>query len=255
MTDRAVSEVLGFVFAFALVVATVGAVYTFGIDGLQDAQEDEQINNAERAFDVLADNLADIHRHGAPSRATEISLAGATLSVGEPITVTVTAVNSSDPDDNTSVSMHPRPLVYSGIQNTRIIYVGGAVIRADGDANIMRIEPGWIVTGRNAVIPFVHTYRTGETKKLSGEKTVLVVARRQGSSLERQLLTDTGPGDPYLRVNITVDSPQTSAWKRYFESEGFTAVDNDVSDGNVTYQFETDRLHVPETIVELRLRR
>lgn len=255
MNDRAVSETLGFVLAFALVVGTVGAVYTFGIDGLQDAQQDEQINNAARAFDVLADNMADVYLHGAPSRATEISLAGATLSIGDPITVTVTAVNTSDPLDNTSVSMHPRPLVYSGIQDSRLVYVGGSVLRSDRDASVMLIEPGWIVTRRTAVIPFVHTYPTGGITRMSGDSTVLVVAHRQSNQLVGQLSTEMGPGNPDARVNVTVESPRAIAWKRYFEAQGYDAIDGDVTDETITYQFTTDRVYVSETTVELRLRR
>ena len=255
MNDRAVSETMGFIFAFALVTATVASVYTFGMAGLLDAQRDEQVNNAERAFDVLADNLGDVHRGAAPSRATEISLAGATLSVGEPITVTVEAINTTNSSDNATVSMHPRPIVYSGIQETTIVYVAGAVIRADRDASLMSVEPGFAVTDRNAMIPFVHTYPSGEITSLGGDATVLVVARQQNSLLAQEFFTGRAPGDPDARVNVTVESPRAQAWQRYFESEGFDAVDGDPSDGTVTYQFYTDRVFVPETGIEVGLRR
>jgi len=62
---------MGFVFAFALVTASVGVVYTTGIGGLEDARENEQVTNAVRAFDVLHDNIEDVTREDAPSRATE----------------------------------------------------------------------------------------------------------------------------------------------------------------------------------------
>jgi hypothetical protein len=255
MNERAVSETMGFVFAFALVTVTVASVYTFGMAGLLDAQQGEQVNNAERAFDVLADNVADVHGGDAPSRATEISLAGATLSIGEPITVTVEAVNSTNSSDNTTVSMHPRPIVYSGVQDTTIVYVAGAVVRTDGDTSLMSVEPNVVATDRNAVVPFVHTYPSGGIDSLGGDATVLVVAREQSSKLARQFRTGTAAGDPDARVNVTVESPRAAAWGRYFESEGFVAVDGDPSDGTVTYQFSTDRLFVPETGIEVGLRR
>lgn len=255
MNDRAVSETMGFIFAFALVTATVASVYTFGMAGLLDAQRGEQANNAERAFDVLADNFADVHRADAPSRATEISLAGATLAVGEPITVSVEVTNTTNASDNATVSMHPRPVVYSGVQDTTIAYVAGAVVRTDGDASVMSVEPRFVVTGRNAVIPFVHTYPSGGIESLSGDGTVLVVARQQNSKLARQFRTSTATGDPDARVNVTVESPRAGAWKHYFESRGFTEVDGDPADGAVTYQFVTDRVFVPEAGIEVALRR
>jgi len=48
-----------------------------------------------------------------------------------------------------------------------------------------------------------------------------------------------------------VESPRAAAWGRYFESEGMRKLN--ASDGKVTYQFRTDRLVVPETIVEFEI--
>lgn len=251
MSERAVSDVVGFVFAFALVTATVGSVYTVGFAGLQDAQRGEQVNNAERAFDVLADNLADVHQREAPSRATEISLGGASLAIGEPITVTVRAENAKNSSENTSVRMNPRPLVFSGISDSTLVYVAGAVVRTDGDASLMSVDPDITVDDRTAVIPFVHTYPRGETRSLSGDKTVLVEGRQQNTKVARDFETTDGED---VRVNITVESPRATSWGRYFEDQGFVGIDEDPSDGNVTYGFTTERVYVTETTIELRLR-
>lgn len=255
MNDRAVSETMGFIFAFALVTATVASVYTFGMAGLLSAQRGEQVNNAERAFDVLADNLGDIHRGAAPSRATEISLAGATLSVGEPITVTVEAIEDGEPLNNATVSMHPRPIVYSGIQDSTIVYVAGAVIRTDRNASTMSVEPGFAITNRNAMLPFVHTYPSGGTTSLGGDTTVLVVARQQNSKLAREFHTGTDPSDPDANVTVTVESPRAEAWYRYFESQSLGVVTYDQENDIVTYEFQTDRVFVPETGIEVGLQR
>jgi hypothetical protein len=85
---RAVSETLGFVFAFALIVTTTGIVFTVGQGGLQNAQDQERLNNAERAMDVLAQNMNDLNRRSAPSRATEIRLSEASIAYGDPVTFT-----------------------------------------------------------------------------------------------------------------------------------------------------------------------
>jgi len=54
---RAVSDVVGYVLVFSLVSLTVGVVSVAGVGALQDARDVEQANNAERAFDVLGDNV------------------------------------------------------------------------------------------------------------------------------------------------------------------------------------------------------
>ena len=79
MLDRSQSDVLGFVFVFAIVVSTIGLVFATGFTGLQDARDFERVNNAERAFEVLRDNVGDMIYRGAPSRVTEIKLASASL--------------------------------------------------------------------------------------------------------------------------------------------------------------------------------
>ena len=92
---RGVSETIGFVLVFSLIVLTVGVVLTVGYGGLQDARDAERVNNAERAFDVLADNVEDITHRGAPSRGTEVRLAEASLGAGSPTYLNVTGVNDS----------------------------------------------------------------------------------------------------------------------------------------------------------------
>ncbi|MEA5386913.1 hypothetical protein VB779_07480 [Haloarculaceae archaeon H-GB11] len=95
MSERAVSEVVGFALVFSMIVAMVAIVTLGGMGQLQSARDFEQANNAERAFEVLADNLADVHQRGAPSRATEIDLEHAQLFVGDPVTINVSGEDTS----------------------------------------------------------------------------------------------------------------------------------------------------------------
>ncbi|GAA0198439.1 hypothetical protein ACFFQF_15185 [Haladaptatus pallidirubidus] len=247
MNDRAASETVGFV----LVTATVGAVYATGLEGLHDAQQFEQVNNAERAFDVLADNVADVQREGTPSRATELRLGGATLGYGDPVTIRV-QVNDTVSTKNATYIMNARPLVYSGVEDSELVYVGGAVFRSDGGASTMRREPRYVFDDERAVVPFLVTYPSGNERTLSGDSTALVVAYRQSAGLDGQFRTATASD---ARMNVTVESPRSTAWKRYFEEEGLTAIDGDAADGSVTYQLVTDRVIIPETVVEFELKR
>jgi hypothetical protein len=248
---RAVSETIGFVFAFALVTASVGVIYTTGIGGLQDAREDEQLTNAVRAFDVLADNVADIRTEGAPSRATELKLTGATLGFGDPVRVEI-QVNHSDTDANATYAMTTRPLVYED-DGGKAVFSGGATFRVDGGSAVMRERPGFVLGERRSVIPLLIAYPRGSSSGVGGSTTVLLVAHRQSAGIDGQFDTGPDPADD-ARVNVTVESPRASAWGRYFESLGMTAIDGDASDDAVTYQIHTDRLIVPETVVEFAIK-
>ena len=244
--DRAVSETLGFVLVFTLITGTVGVVYATGITGLSDAQHAEKVQNVERAFDVLADNLDDLHQSGAPSRSTEVRLAGGSLSTGEPVTVRIRAEKLTDASVNATYTVNLEPIVYEEGDGASLIYADGAVLRSQGSGVVMVSEPGWIVGPERSVLPMINTYGSGNG--IGGEGAVLIVAQRETRTLKGPF--DPGPGAT-ARVNVTVESPRAEAWQRYFERAGLVAVDSDPADGTVTYRFDTRELFVPRTGIDV----
>ncbi len=255
--SRAQSTTLGFVFVFSLITLTIGGVYAVGFSGLQDAQSSEQATNMERAFSVLDDNLEDITKNDAPSRATEIKLNGGQLSVTDSTTIRINVTNTSDPADNDTYTATVRPIVYT-TDDTKIVYAHGAVMRSDGDSSVMLSEPDWLVDEDQAVVPFILTTQAGNQSNIGGQGTVLVIANNRAKGLGGNFTT--GPSAT-AEVDVTVESPRADAWKRYFESRGFTAVDGNPADDDgdgvqeVTYRFETDSLYVPRTNLGIELQR
>ncbi|WP_158057456.1 DUF7289 family protein [Halorussus halophilus] len=255
-SERAATETIGFVFAFALVTASVGVVYTTGIGGLEDARDHEQLKNAGRAFDVLADNVEDVRREGAPSRATELKLSDSSVRFGDPVRIEV-QVNNTDTDANATYGMSARPLVYEGSAG-RVVYSAGATFRIDDGYATMQTDPGYVVGDRRSHVPLLITYPRESGSAIRGSSTILIVAYRQSLGLDGRFETGTDASDPNARVNVTVESPRAAAWGRYFESLGMSPPPSDPSvadpdDGVVTYQFFTDRLTVSETAVEFDL--
>ena len=250
MSDRGVSEALGFVLVFALVTATIGIVYATGISSLHAAQQAEKVNNVERAFDVFADNVEDLHRSGTPSRATEVKLAGGALGTGEPVVIQVAAVQVGSPSRNATYSVSYEPVVYEAESGTKLSYTGGAVVRSNSRGAVMLSEPGWIVGPNRSVIPLISTH--GGDGGVAGEGAVLIVAQRRSRSLQGPFEAGTGST---VRVNVTVTSPRVAVWKQYMEDQGYDPVDASVDNSNVTYQFETDTLYVPKTAVRVEFDR
>lgn len=246
MTDRGVSEVLGFALVFATVVGMIGIVYATGLSGLEGAQEEEKFSNVERAFDVLADNVEDVHRGGAPSRATEIKLSGGSIGIAEPVTIRVRAEKKTDPSVNATYEINPEPIAYEDDEGT-LLYTAGAVLRSESDGSAMLHEPNWVIGSERSVIPQVSTSGSG-ADSIGGSGKVLVVTERRARSLQSPF--DVGSGNTAV-VNVTVESPRAESWKRFLEDEGLTAVDADPNDGEVTYQFETETLYVPRTSVDV----
>ncbi|MFW5934875.1 MAG: DUF7289 family protein [Halolamina sp.] len=225
---RGVSETVGFVLVFSLVMLTVGTVLTVGYAGLQDARDAERINNAERAFDVLANNVEDITARGAPSRGTEIRLAEASIGPGEPVTVNVSGF--ADGTRQFSTGNDSLGTVVYEADGTRIRYVGGAVTRVQSGGSTLLGDPNFLISDDNVIIPLVEL--TVQERTIAGSRTVLVRSERELHDVE----TDQS-GIDRLAVNLT--TPAAGAWETYFESEGMTCERPDGDDGTrLTCEFE-----------------
>jgi len=218
MCDRAVSEVLSFVLVFALVVSSVAIVSVSGLGTLQDARDAEQIDNAERAFDVLADNLADTHQRNAPSRATEISLGDAQLYTASNTTMTVevnTTTGTSGPEFSKSYEI--RPIVYAGNQDRELAYVGGSVFRTNRDGKLLVRGPPFVVSDERMLISIIGVNSPG-VQSLGGT-TVLVRADHRGS-----VTAYANRSDVVDNVTIEVDSDsqqREDLWHAALEEKGF----------------------------------
>lgn len=246
--DRGVSETLGYILVFSLVITTITTATVFGFGGLEDRQAAEEVRNVERAFDVLADNFGDIGRYEDPSRATEIRLASGTIAVGDPVTITI-GQNSTTPgedfvvDPNNVTNVTFQPLVFRS-DGGSVVYEGGVVFRADGDRTITRSSLPFVVGEKSALVPTVATKQGGSTTGVGGERTVLVVGELRPNT--RTLHNRTVEGDD-LRVRI--ESPRADGWDRRLREAGYQNVSYDAANDTVTADLAVDRdgtIHHPE---------
>lgn len=210
---RAISDALGFIMVFAIIISTVAIVYTGGFQSLNNARQYERMNNAERAFEVLDDNIEDIVQRGAPSRATEIKLDRAALLGGDSQVINVT-VTEGAASEGESISRSYHPIVYESQtdKNNRMVYALGATFRASKGGTVMSTEPTWILEDNRIIIPIVQT-RHDDGVDVVGSDTILV--RTWSSGVNIPLENTTGESDVY--VNVT--SPRASAWKDYMEEQ------------------------------------
>lgn len=240
MRNRGQTETLGFVLVFAIITASIGIVYASGFTGLDNARQFEQTNNAQRAFEVFADNIEDITHRNAPSRATEIKLAGSTLTVGEPISI---RVNVTGTQFNESYSI--LPIIYDADTDERIIYVQGAVIRESNDEAVVLQESTMLMNENRTMVPIIRTRLVG-TGSIGGSTTVLI--RATHAQTDVIYLNNDNP--PTVWFNVT--SPRADAWGAYLESKGAISSCT-VSDGTAACQIDSDRLTLTLVQVDIEL--
>jgi|AntRauMinimDraft_4_1070384.scaffolds.fasta_scaffold00059_66 hypothetical protein len=200
---RGLSDVVGFVLVFGLIVSAVAVVSVGGFQVLEDARDSQQATNAEQALDVLDGNVEDLAVRGAPRRSTEILLSDAELTFGDPVTFNVTAGGTNYYATNVT------PLVYRTDGGAELVYVNGAVLRQHGDDAYLANEPR-VSAGDRTFVPFVVTSAHSGGASATNARRVLVRTIVNG----REVRTFD---DPDVELNIT--TPRAAAWERYLEDE------------------------------------
>lgn len=215
MNEEAVSEIIGFIIIFGIVVTSIGIVYANAVPQLQESREVENVQNAERAFSVLQNNIDDVAVRQAPSRSTQIRLQGSSIDIRRL-------------DSYINITVHPKSgtpffmdanyssIVYTNTNDLRIVYENGAVFRSirDGGSG-MTYKPNWRINSREVVLPIIDTRGEGQ---VSGTSTVLLRAEDAGLAEKNVTQVD--------EVNITIKSPRADGWEIYmrgFESDGLAA--------------------------------
>lgn len=248
-SDRGVSETISFVLVFALVVASVGTVYAVGVSELEATRDAERVENAQRAFDVLADNLNDL-LEGAPSRGTEVKLSEATLRSADDAQINVTVDPNGTAPSSWDVPLSP--LVYDVQAGGQVRLSNGAVLRdsASGSATMIR-GPPLIVDDDRVLLTIIKQEHVGSAA-VGGDRTIRV---RMAASRPRRFYDNESVEFDMVRVNVT--SPYTDAWSRHYESVGFDCTEADApgpdSPGMVSCTIENEEQVDRVTVVWLRV--
>lgn len=213
--DRALSEVVGYILVFSLIFLTVGFVSLSGLPTLDAAKESEQVQNAERAFDILDNNLEEIYKHGAPSRSTEISAESGTVELRDPVTINV-SVTEATSGNVTYTNRQITPIVFTGIGATEYVYSAGAIFSQQPGNSFMISEPPFEFDDNRGFVTIVRTFSKKQISASGG--TVLIRATSASRSVE---VADTSLQETeYEQLTINVsDSPRLDSWEEYLKSE------------------------------------
>lgn len=235
LDTRGVSETLGHILIFSLILFFISVTVVTGLAGLEDTRDFEEFQSADRAYDILAENFAEIYEENSPSRATEIDLGSGQIQYGEPTYFNISDSTGSFNATNVSV----RPIKYRFDGDRALIYEAGAVFREQSDGAVLIRNPSFLLSDSSIHIPLVQTLpreeRTiaGATVLIRGELTLRSVA--------------VTPSDTVQNVTIAIRSPRAEQWAAYLETTIMScglitdnsvecSVDDPPSQTYVTYQ-------------------
>lgn len=249
--DRAVSDLVGFVLVFSLIASVVAVVSLAGLSSLQGARDAQQTDNAQRALEVLSDNMGDITERGAPSRATEISLTEASLYLGDETLIEVRDPRQSgDPSFLRTRVFKIRPIIYEDAR-AKLVYANGAVFRDERDGGVVLQSWEPVLDEDRTMIPVVNTVSsTGGPQSI---KSTTVLVRANAYQRVVPVNDDTGV---YDNVWINVTSPRADLWKRMLEADGDLDCTSVAPDRiECALQYTPDRIYVVDTRISVALKK
>ena len=135
MTDRGVSDVVGFVLTFSTVLLAVGVVTAGGFGALTDLSERQEVQNSERGMSALGVTMDSMHRSGDTYREPSLTLSDSELSLNT-TQINITSNDSSfnsrldslPSDGNITVNALEHRFDRSG-EDIVVLYEAGAVFR------------------------------------------------------------------------------------------------------------------------------
>lgn len=240
------TEVLGHILVFSVIVASIGLIVATGLAGLEDTRESERFQNADRAFDVLAENMASVYERDVPSRATEIDVGDGQILYADEVDINI-SVEPADGGNLSSNSFSSRPVEFRVDSGRSIVFEAGAVIRDQPRGGYMVSEPPFLLSNDTIHIPIIQTIPRAE--RSVGGSTVLV----RGVSRDRTVLET--PED-YDRIWINVTSPRAEQWFDYFDAQaGIEDDDCDLIDagGKVTCEIDAPTSETYVTFQRIRI--
>lgn len=263
-TDRALSELIGYIVIFSLVTLAATSVFVVGSGHLEATRDAEQLANAEKAFEVLAGNIDDHIDQATTGRSTEVRIADADLYVeeGDAFEVNITHSNPDlirgEPDnsDNYSRTAGIAPITYESASGSKVVYSNGAVFRERSESSYMIYEPKMLIDEDRAVVPIVRTRVDGLVTD-PGSSVVQVRTERGEMIYLSQTAADEAAGDDPYTVEIRFETTEQRAemWERdYFGSmDALQDCTFDASSDELSCTFETYEVYVPIAIVDVEI--
>ncbi|MDI6886681.1 MAG: hypothetical protein QMD22_10175 [archaeon] len=208
-SESAVSEVIGFILVFSIIMLAIGVIYAVGYPAIQSSKENTQFQSMEQSFMVLQSDIKAVAFDQAPVKTLKMSLGGGSLTVypgkGHITVINGTGITKYDG----SVGM----IEYEK-KGRSIAYEGGGVWERYPAGSALKLSEPRIfvhdVAGNRTVFISIINI-SGVMSSVGGEGAASVVARFNRSS------------SPYIdstsvpeNVIITVTSEYADAWGEVF---------------------------------------
>lgn len=217
--DRGVSEVVAFILIFAIILGSIGILYSTGFGAMMDYQENEQQTNAVRAMDSLTDNFNDVlQKNGVNQRYGELTLRDGLVTSsdsGTPLNITINDSNTlgtaggdqrfTGYGDGSTVDLGQ--FAYES-DNREVAYEGGGLVGADetGSAVLRQPQLRCDADREIAIISLVSVSAEDRSLRTTGSLGVTMTVENRSSAVYT--------GVENVSIEISGDTEYETAWER-----------------------------------------
>ncbi|WP_067046873.1 DUF7289 family protein [Methanofollis ethanolicus] len=209
--NEGVSEAIGFILIFGLVLTGIALITLYGYPMLMQQQSNADVRNMEQTMVVLQNDMKALCFKNVPYKETALQVSGGSLAMvnasGTGPRLNITA------DGMSPVEFSPGMLVYtSDGQDATIALENGAVIRAQAGGSAMIAEPRWFFDTSSGTMVINLIALNGSPMSATGMGSVRLKLNSSST------LGDGSPSDGKVTVNIT-DPIFSKAWENYLTGQ------------------------------------
>jgi flagellin-like protein len=207
---KGVSEVIGYLLTFAIVVTIVSVIYASGMPVVEQTKESSAITSMETVFLTLQGNMKKVAIGQSPVRTMKLGLVKGTMSAQENAgNITI------DKDGSPPVTISFGNIEYT-LGTQKLVYENGAVIEHSLAGNIIVSEPLIFFmnySSDNADV-FISVINASGTLSTSGVLSEMQMGPYNVTRDTRVYYSAA----PASSVNITINSPYAHAWSLFLNN-------------------------------------
>ena len=241
--ERAVSDVVGYLILFGIVIVAISATVAVGVTVNSDIQESIAASNSEDAMGLVNSQIEDIHQRNADSRETEIRLNNQQLTSENHATIRI----DIDGGDTDSVEYTSQRIEYVSGDVTTSIELG-SVITKQSDNAIMRESPPFEY---NEELTLINVIEIRENDSVSGSGFA-TIAKEFDDDVSESIQEE----DITLTKTIETTPSHAQTWENYFNNQDdvtITSTSEDIEDGIVEMEMETDELLLQRSVIPISI--
>lgn len=243
--DGGVSESIGFLLIFTIIIAGIGLVTLYGYPLLMQQQVSADESIMEKNMIVLQNDIKSLAYKTVPYKETSLKIGGGSLGVYNPSHSPTLEIEY--PSSTLIESFQSGELRYESVSSqTNIVIENGAVIKQPriGQGSTMLAEPRWFYDEptQTMVINLI---------KISSTEDAMA---REGIGTVRMKLTDTGytsygDGITQQQIRIIYPSDYSVAWRNFLTKDN--TLDMDYTGGTTYIKDNVKRLVVKKFDVKI----